>query len=662
MDDILPRILIVDDLFGRHLPDGTNEDRDNLCAKLMLQDVTASVLPGKPMVSRQKIKSPIAEAVFIRGQTPDCPDDNDEVRNDLEGTLEIVRQGWIGSGERFKRWSLVLLDLCFYTGRVTGKLNSAVAGSGSNRAEVGMPEGSADDIVPSQFFGLTLLKAIHERFPDLPVVILSSQSREKASVEFSKHGALAFLPRTSPDGEALLRTYLNRHGLMPEPYGLIVGRSLPLLKALRAARRTGYSPTRENILIRGERGVGKEEFAKFIHRSHEFRAIHKLISVNSAVLTTGLFASELFGIEKRKATGVDQHQGAVSRAHEGDLFFDEVKDMIPEAQAGLLRFLEDGTYTPTGGKEEQTADVRVISATNADLEEHAASGRFRDDLFDRLRRGGTIFLPPLRDRKEDIPLLARFFLRQAEESRLPSLASSPDHVKRQFSDEAIQALMDDDWPGNIRVLRDVIIRAVKDNDVEFIYPVHIDKACQDLGLSRSCVTVPARTKQPAAESINSLKGITEDPSNRSTLASGSRVAGDGSQVMATAGSVKQPETLAELVSTMQYFEFDLSDPDSLYSQLDKLDEAAAKLVVGYLLASLRMHKDHATGAPEVTKAVKFAKGKQKLATFEAYDVIKRLLKRNQAVFDWALTEPLLKQAYEQAESTRRSNRAKSKKR
>ena len=647
----LPRVLIIDDLFGRHLPDGTNEDRDNLCASFMLQDVTGEVVPGRRTVSKQKIKSPTAEAVFIRGQTPDCPGINDEIHNDLQGTLAVVDELWDGAKHAnkrgFKRLSLLLLDLCFYTGLVTGQLSSAVGGSGSKKAEPGMPEGRADDI--AKFFGLELLKAIHTRYPDLPIVILSSQDRDKVSQEYSAHGALGFLPRTAPDGDEQLRTFLDRHGLLPEPHGLIVGRSLPLMKALRAVRRTAYNDSRDNILIRGERGVGKEEFSRYIHRVHPNRSSKEFIAVNSAVLTSGLYVSELFGIEKRKATNVDKHEGAVARAHHGDLFFDEVKDMIPEAQAALLRFMEDGTFTPTGATEEREVDVRVISATNADLDQYAVSSRFREDLLDRLRRGGTIFLPPLRDRKDDIPLLAMTFLRKAEQSlSSSSVISKLKPLTRQFSDEALSLLMADDWPGNIRVLRDVITKVVKDNDVEFVSPSQIEKARKDLGLDRS-----------SAAQRNPNLDITCDKNDISaTSAVVVRDADHESKVPSPIVESKQPETLAELIEMLSKFEFDLSDRKALSNQFDSLDEAATKLVVRYLLVCLQQHEDPATSKSELTKAVKFATGQKDLATSAAYDKIKRLLKRNDSVREWALKEPLLRQAYEQAESTRVSNRAK----
>ncbi len=654
MSESLPRILIVDDLFGRVAPDGINKDRENLCGSFLLKDVTNPKLHA----SRQKIRKPIADVIFCRGQKPAPAKPNDFVENDLPGTMDFIRQGWIGSGPKFKRWSLVLLDLCFYTGKVTGELSSAVAGETGKRAEPGMPEGRAEDIVPSKFFGLDLLRAIHAEFPDLPVVILSSQERGKVSQEFSAHGAKAFLPRSNDaDGYELLQTYLDRHGLMEDPHGLIVGRSLPLLKALRAARLTAYTKERENILIRGERGVGKEEFARFIHRTHPSRAKKELVPINSAVLTSELFQSELFGIEKRKATGVDAHKGAAFRANGGDLFFDEIKDMIPQAQAGVLRFLEDGGYTPTGSKKLIESDVRVISATNADLESLAASGHFRDDLLDRLRGGASIVLPPLRERKEDIPLLARAFLIQTQ----AKVESGEVTLLRQFSNEAMACLIADDWPGNVRVLRDVINRVVRDNDVEYIYPAQIEKAKEDLGIAQSpavSVVVPSAISQQHDGEIAVRLPVSDRLASNDDLAISPKtpLTPDGN---ITLPNSKEVTSLEDLVSIIRDFDFDLADRDGLRGKLDELDETAAGLVAKYLLAGLQITKDPVNGDLGITKAIQFVTGK-KIATSSAADTIKRLLKRHPMARAVALEDPILKQAFDQAEKLRPTKSAKKK--
>ena len=278
----LPRLLIIDDLFGRTLSDRRNEERSNLCGQYLIEDVTGDEI-GKG--SFQRIKKPVAQAVFYRGQAPLCSTVGDTVENDLEGTLRYIQAGWDDAQGVHARWAMVLLDLCFYTGKVTPE---------SNRKASGMPEGRLDDDDPRQYFGLDLLKAIHARFPDLPVVILSSKPREQVSREFSQLGALAFLPRGIENGVNLLRDYIWRHGLIPDESGEIVGHSKALLMTLRAARRAASD--RRNILIRGERGTGKELLARYIHRhSVQQQEQHPLVTVDSGALSPQLYGSELFG-------------------------------------------------------------------------------------------------------------------------------------------------------------------------------------------------------------------------------------------------------------------------------------------------------------------------------------------------------------------------------
>jgi len=146
-----------------------------------------------------------------------------------------------------------------------------------------------------------------------------------------------------------------------------------------------------------------------------------------------LFASELFGIDRGVATGVEQRTGLIQSADGGDLFFDEISDMVPQAQAGTLRVLEERRVCAIGNKEPVGVDVRFLSATNVDIESIAGAGAFRSDLFDRLRESGTVVLPPLRDRKEDIPLLVERFLRDAE-------AANPTALRRTIEPETLDRL------------------------------------------------------------------------------------------------------------------------------------------------------------------------------------------------------------------------------
>lgn len=271
--DFIPRILIIDDLFGRIIPNGRNEERANLCGQYLIEDITDDeVGRGTP----RKVNKPIAQAIFCRGQRPICSVPGNTVENDLEGTLRAIRDGWVTHDK--PRWSMVLLDLCFYTGIVTKR---------SNKETLGMPEGRDDDTNPNKYFGLHVLREIRNEFPDLPVVILSSKPREEVSREFSAQGALGFLPRDEDKGPEILKLYIWRHGLIPDEDGEIVGRSKALLMALRSARRSAQS--KKNILLLGERGTGKGLLARYINRqrggvrktSRSLKSTHPSLPQNS---------------------------------------------------------------------------------------------------------------------------------------------------------------------------------------------------------------------------------------------------------------------------------------------------------------------------------------------------------------------------------------------
>jgi DNA-binding NtrC family response regulator len=449
----LPRILIIDDLFGRTLPDRRNEERASLCGQYLFADVSGDESgKGEP----QRVMQPVAEAVFYRGQRPLTSKIGDTVENDIEGVLQAVQRGWQQTLPEQPRWAMVLLDLCFYTGSVTPE---------SHRRTPGMPEGRVGDDDPEQYFGLQILSALREKFPELPVIILSSKSRKEVSRDIAYLGALAFMARDDANSPELLKEYLFSHGLVQDASGLVVGRSTGLMGALRAARRA--AATRRNLLIRGERGTGKELLARYVHRNTVGGSESPFVVVNSAVLTPELFASELFGIERGVATGVEQRVGLIPAATGGDLFLDEIGDMPTQVQAGILRSLEDRHFTPVGARSQQSVNVRFLSATNSDLDNLVGSGAFRHDLLDRLLEGGSILLPPLRERKEDLPLLVENFLRNAE-------AAHPRAMRRTVDPEALDALMIYEWPGNIRELRNRIFNAVANYpDVEHLVPLHL---------------------------------------------------------------------------------------------------------------------------------------------------------------------------------------------
>lgn len=596
----IPRILIVDDLFGRSLPNGRNEDRATLCGHYLLRDVTGDEIGKAP---EQKIKRPVAEAVFNRGQRPASATIGDVVENDLSGVLSVVREGWCKWSDAKPSWSLVLLDLCFYTGTVTLE---------SHRRSPGMPEGQEHDDSPRAYFGLRILEALHEEFPDLPVVILSSKPRAEVSREFSGHGALAFLERDAQESPELLQEYIQRHGLIPDESGEILGCSRSLLRALRAARRASRS--RQNILIRGERGTGKELLAKYVHRSSLASGIARpLVTVDSGALSPELYASALFGHKKGAFTGADQNRkGSILEADGGDLFLDEIGNMPGEVQKALLRVLEYRRVVPLGGGAADSADVdvRFLSATNADIEAMASAGAFREDLSDRLREGGSLFLPPLRERPEDIPLLVEQFVRHAE-------TATPGSLKRRIEPESLDIICRHPWPGNIRQLRSCILGAVGNHpDVEHLFPVHLEMP-----------KIPQGTLPDRSSAAPHTPGRGAD----------------------------QP--LSALVGFLESLRFDSMKPTQFAGKLCQTQEAWARFMVRYLKASLEATKrstpDNPDGDLYVLPALRLLTGNAELKAWQAYDVIKRVFQISPTVTKECLGDPTLREILAKARKSRK---------
>ena len=570
---ILPRILVIDDLFGRNVINGRNVDRENLCAHFLWRDITRD---EAAKAGGQKILKPRAEAVFYRGQIPSISDIGAVVENDLNGTLSHVHNGWTRAIYKGNNpWSMILLDLCFYTGKVTEKSNSGTTG---------MPEGRPDDDDPSHYFGLTLLEAIHRKYPDIPVMILSSKPRDEVSLEFTKLGAVGFIDRTDLRGPEILKDALWHHGLLPDDSGKIVGNSLPVLIALRAARRAARH--RENLLIRGERGTGKELFSQYVNNvsnAHE-NVNRPFVIVNSAVLSSSMFASELFGINPRTATDVEGKIGLIEAANAGDLFLDEIADMPQDVQAAVLRVLQDRQITPVGARKPKDVDVRFISATNVNLESGVRG--FRSDLLDRLRLGGTIFLPPLRDRKSDIPFLVEKFVRIAEANRQGAM-------KREITSEALDTLISHDWPGNVRELQSCLFNAVNSNpDVEHLVPRHL--------------VITSQLDQFPLSSSHSTS--TEMLHKRDNIA---------------------PVTdLDTLLSMQDSVHFGMDNITQWAGCLGDIEYANLRLLAKCLKAALDATKDRTNspnGIIQIHPALKLMTGDSSITAVEAYDIIKRIL-------------------------------------
>lgn len=590
-----PRLLVIDDFYGRELVSGPNEDRANLCRLLGLKDVTTGTAkaPSQPIF--------LAEAHFIRGQTPSIAQPGDVVENDLSYCLNAVRSGWSEAVPgKPASWAMVLLDLCFYTGEVTVQ---------SHARQPGMPVGRPGDDETSGYFGLRVLEALRREFPDLPVLILSSMPRADVARRISELGAVGFLARTDPKARELLRESLWRHGLFPDPSGVLLGRSRPWLLTLRHARR--LASQEGNVLIRGERGSGKELFASFLHRSKNEKG-RPFEVVNSAVFTPELFGSELFGIEPGTATGVAGKPGIIERADGGDLFLDEVADMPPVVQAGMLRVLQDRQVTRVGGRKTRKVKIRFLAASNADLERLAGEDRFREDLLDRLREAGTLVIPPLRERREDIPMMAEAFVREAE-------AANSKAMRRQLDRRAIDTLLEHDWPGNVRELRSVLFEAVNNHpDVEFLMHGHLR------------MTVRQTDPNPIESEAKVTGGLFID-------AKGS------------------PETLFRKI---EEFEWDMRQPQVWAGCHPSLARAFAVCQAGLLKAALEATKRPTPANPQgeilIHPAVKLLTGNSTLTASKAADFIKRLLTLPDDIQQEILADPQLNEAYQIAKRLRPS--------
>jgi DNA-binding NtrC family response regulator len=312
--------------------------------------------------------------------------------------------------------------------------------------------------------GLDLLSRLQQLDITLPVVVMTAWGSIEGAVEALRRGARDYIQKPF-DNERLLQVLrtqvelgrairrsqrLESENLALRPVGApqLIAESAAMQPVLRMMEKIG--PSDANALITGEHGTGKEVIANWLHASSP-RAARAMVTVNLGGLAEGVFESEMFGHQKGSFTDAKADRvGRFELADLGTLFLDEIANLSLTQQAKLLRVLQAGEFERVGSSKTRRVDVRIIAATNADLRAEVAAGRFREDLFFRLNTV-ELHLPPLRDRREDIPLLASFFLRQAA-SRYRSGVTSIDP-------EAMRALLAYGWPGNVRELGHAIERA-----------------------------------------------------------------------------------------------------------------------------------------------------------------------------------------------------------
>ena len=317
------------------------------------------------------------------------------------------------------------------------------------------------DYMMPDMSGIEVLKELRRKGNDVPVIMITAHGTVARAVQAMKEGAYDFITRPfEPDHVHLMvQKALERERFKREieifseeisgRYHLVAGQSLKMNEAIELAKKAAIS--KSTVLILGESGTGKEIFARAIHRWSD-RSVEPFVSINCVGLSKELLESELFGHEQGAFTGAHQlKRGKMELAHGGTVFLDEVGDISPELQTKLLRFLQEREFERVGGTKLIDVDIRIIAATNRDLDASVKEGRFREDLYHRLNVI-PLTLPPLRERKEDISTLSHYFLKHYSlETRKRFTEITP---------EAMEKLVAHDWPGNVRELANVIERAV----------------------------------------------------------------------------------------------------------------------------------------------------------------------------------------------------------
>ena len=338
------------------------------------------------------------------------------------------------------------------------------------------------DMVMPRMGGLDLLRALKDEGGDLTIVILTAQGTVETAVDAIKEGAYDYLTKPVEPQRLkilldkiverqdtlrevkVLRKQLRDHGT----FGRMIGSSQQMRKVYQVIEQA--APTSASVLIWGESGTGKELVAQTIHQLSP-RAQMPFVPINCAAIPETLLESEIFGHEKGAFTGAsDRREGCFELSDRGTLFLDEIAEMTPATQVKLLRVLQERKFRRLGGRQEMSVDVRVIAATNVNPSEAVKSGKLREDLYYRL----NVFameLPPLRHRKEDLPLLVQSFIAEFNQRNSKNVSA--------LDPAAMRILEQYNWPGNVRELRNVVERAVILSQGEFIDAKHLPPLVTD---------------------------------------------------------------------------------------------------------------------------------------------------------------------------------------
>ncbi|MDY6970706.1 MAG: sigma-54 dependent transcriptional regulator [Thermodesulfobacteriota bacterium] len=358
--------------------------------------------------------------------------------------------------------------------------NASSGEAGVKLIHEGVPDLVILDLRLPGINGLETFQVIHEIEPRLPVIIMTAYGTTDNAIEATKMGAFDYIlkPFEIPDMLNVIEQALEADRFMRSPVDIntdpekasreaIIGRCKPMQDVYKAIGRV--SSTNATVLIRGESGTGKELVARAIYQ-HSLRANRPFLVINCVAIPENLLESELFGYEKGAFTGASHRRvGKVEQAHNGTIFLDEIGDMPPSIQAKILRLLQERSIERLGGQKTIQVDVRIIAATNRNLEKALSEGRFREDLYYRLKVV-TVWLPPLRERQGDVPLLTEYFLSK--------YAAQMDIDVPGIGRESIKVLEDYPWPGNVRELANTIQKTLIFNRGG---PVRPDAITQSIG-------------------------------------------------------------------------------------------------------------------------------------------------------------------------------------
>jgi two-component system nitrogen regulation response regulator GlnG len=379
--------------------------------------------------------------------------------------------------------------------------------------------------------GLSVLSQLRSSRPDVLVIVMTAHGTMETAIQAMQRGAYDYLAKPFDIDEVLLlaERALTARRLTQEvaslrtglqdvwEFGALIGRHPLMQEVYKAIGRIAGSDV--TVLLRGESGTGKEQVARAIHH-YSRRAGRPFVAVSCAAIPSTLLESELFGHEKGAFTDARERKlGKFEVAHGGTLFLDEVGDMPPELQTKLLRALQERSFERVGGHEPIRVDVRIVAATNRDLEALIKAGRFRDDLYYRLNVM-TVELPPLRERRRDIPLLVDHFLAKY----------AGELGSRAVSAEALDRLVGHDWPGNVRELENVVQRAMVLAAGGVIVPEHlpigpvsaaasvaVDATLEDIIERRLLECVRGLRERGSANLYDLVVGLVEKPLFRAVL-------------------------------------------------------------------------------------------------------------------------------------------------